>query len=107
MRTFVGGQEAVTGAEFTELALGLFNPVLEGAACASPGIDPDLFFPDVDDRKGIHQAKAFCFSCPVRRDCLASALGRDERFGIFGGKTADERAAQLRSDEHQEEVTAA
>lgn len=31
------------------------------------------------------RAKALCFSCPVRKECLQDALDTSERFGIRGG----------------------
>ncbi len=37
------------------------------------------------------RAKAICASCVVRDRCLEQALGRDERFGIWGGLTDTER----------------
>ena len=42
-------------------------------------------------------AKAICFSCPVRSDCLAHALLNDERHGIWGGMTDVERRQLPRS----------
>jgi hypothetical protein len=36
-------------------------------------------------------ARSFCMDCPVMKDCLVSALQNDERFGIWGGFTAEER----------------
>ena len=33
-----------------------------------------------------------CDGCPVRRECLEYALAADERYGIWGGKTPEERA---------------
>ena len=37
------------------------------------------------------QAVQVCKGCPVRAACLAEALARDERHGVWGGKTEDER----------------
>lgn len=43
-------------------------------------------------------AKALCSPCPVRAECLAYALtferelAAESRFGVFGGKTPEERA---------------
>jgi hypothetical protein len=33
----------------------------------------------------------WCHQCPVQRSCLISALQNDERFGIWGGYTPEER----------------
>jgi WhiB family transcriptional regulator, redox-sensing transcriptional regulator len=63
----------------------------------------DLFFaPDESEtraerRRREAQAKTVCESCPVRVDCLAEALGADERFGIWGGFTERERRTLRRS----------
>jgi WhiB family redox-sensing transcriptional regulator len=38
-----------------------------------------------------------CRGCPVRAECLASALERDERYGLWGGLTPNERAALLKT----------
>lgn len=57
------------------------------ALCAQA--DPELFFPE----KGgsTREAKAVCRNCEVRAQCLAFALERDERFGIYGGMSERER----------------
>lgn len=63
------------------------------AACARPGVDPELFFPDQGERGKVAQAKRICAGCPVRAACLADALAtpatRD--YGIRGGTTREER----------------
>ncbi|GGR68398.1 transcriptional regulator WhiB [Nocardioides luteus] len=59
----------------------------ERALCAQT--DPEAFFPE----KGgsTREAKKVCQTCEVRQDCLESALGNDERFGIWGGLSERER----------------
>lgn len=37
-----------------------------------------------------------CAACPVRAECLAYALGRPDKHGIWGGMTEDERDAERR-----------
>jgi ferredoxin len=32
-------------------------------------VDPDMFFPDRDDKAAIRSAIAVCVSCPVLREC--------------------------------------
>lgn len=76
--------------------------------------DPDRFFPDVDrdesDMDGLteHQrsavrrerrqaVRAFCNGCLVKAECLSYALENDERVGMWGGLTRQERVA-LQSD---------
>lgn len=74
----------------------------EQAVCAST--DPVVFFPD----KGgsARRATSICRTCPVVAPCLEYALeyeaGRHDgadwmaSFGIYGGKTAQQRRAILR-----------
>jgi WhiB family redox-sensing transcriptional regulator len=63
-----------------------------GAVCAE--VDPEIFFPE----KGgsTRDAKRVCMGCDVRVECLEYALERQERFGIFGGKSERERRRILR-----------
>jgi WhiB family redox-sensing transcriptional regulator len=51
----------------------------DGAASLTP-----LFFSEALD--DIARAKAFCAGCVVREDCLASAIGRREPWGVWGGE---------------------
>jgi WhiB family redox-sensing transcriptional regulator len=39
------------------------------------------------------EAKALCFTCPVRTHCLAFAIEHEEAYGVWGGLNADERRA--------------
>lgn len=43
-----------------------------------------------------NRAKAVCFGCSVRTECLADALDNRIEFGIWGGMTERERRALLR-----------
>lgn len=52
------------------------------AACK--GASVDLFFPDRINDSTIRSAEKFCRVCPVRADC--AEYGRDEQFGIWGGR---------------------
>ena len=66
---------------------------MEHAACCTPAVDPELFFPVSDSGSAappIAAAKAVCTQCPVMGDCLAWAL-REEPVGIWGGTTPEER----------------
>lgn len=54
------------------------------------GVDAELFFPATEDEAA--SAKAICDTCPVRLACLAFAIERNERFGVWGGLTEKERA---------------
>jgi WhiB family redox-sensing transcriptional regulator len=46
--------------------------------------DPDLWF--AESPADIERAKAVCATCPVRRECLAGALRRNEPCGVWGGE---------------------
>jgi Transcription factor WhiB. len=83
-------------------------PDLPDAACRER--DPELWFgphvcgAECDGEQGcivgksetgrfrrIRTAKEVCFSCVERDRCLEWALANDQRYGIWGGKTARER----------------
>jgi WhiB family transcriptional regulator, redox-sensing transcriptional regulator len=62
------------------------------AACR--GADPELFFPEGTSSPALRaaaQAKQICAACPVRALCLDWALSRGGGFGIWGGRTEEER----------------
>ena len=46
--------------------------------------DPDLWFAETP--ADLEQAKTLCGSCPVRSECLAGALARQEPWGVWGGE---------------------
>lgn len=46
--------------------------------------DPDLWF--AEDPVELERAKALCADCPIRRECLAAALKRQEPWGVWGGE---------------------
>ncbi|MFJ7067530.1 WhiB family transcriptional regulator [Streptomyces sp. NPDC101115] len=57
------------------------------ALCAQ--VDPGLFFPTKGN--GCPEARRVCLACPVRAECLAEALDRNEPAGMWGGLTTRER----------------
>ena len=64
------------------------------AACRNA--DPELFFPEGAAGPVLEtseQAKRICRICPVRARCLDWALSHGAAFGIWGGRTEDERRA--------------
>lgn len=83
----------------TDLVLELLAaPVLDEkpwaafAACLdAPGM---TFFPQT--KAGAEAALAICAVCPVREDCLSHALATNERFGVWGGTTEQQRREMLR-----------
>ncbi len=46
--------------------------------------DPELFF--AESPADVEAAKAVCVGCPIRLECLASALDRREPWGVWGGE---------------------
>ena len=46
--------------------------------------DPDLWF--AEEPADLERAKTLCGACPLRRQCLASALERAEPWGVWGGE---------------------
>lgn len=72
------------------------RPRYWGHDAACKGYQPaDTFFPKTyggTDVFTVAAAKAVCERCPVRVDCLTHALDCDERDGVWGGFTPDERS---------------
>lgn len=56
--------------------------------------DTELMF----DHERQAEAAAVCRPCPVKRDCLVSALRRREPDGVWGGMTTREREIVLKAD---------
>ena len=74
------------------------RPAWEASAlCAQT--DPDTFFPDKSRHDITKEAKRICngdpkrgiLPCPVKAECLADALEKNEGFGVRGGLTEHER----------------
>lgn len=87
----VGAAEDVTDGALEELVRLGEQPWRTQRRCS--GVSARTFFP----RRGepTEVAKAVCHDCAVRGECLADALERGERAGIWGGYSEDERR-QLR-----------
>ena len=62
------------------------------------GTDPAIWFPPrgISTRE-TEAVKAICADCPVRVDCLATALDDCEKFGFFGGASERERRVMRQS----------
>jgi len=67
------------------------------AAAACRGLDPELFHPDRGMTIQLEEALAVCATCEVREPCLRYALANSERFGVWGGKSAKQRAEMRRA----------
>jgi WhiB family redox-sensing transcriptional regulator len=61
--------------------------------------DPDSFYPEKGGTP--RDTKRICAMCEVTAECLAYALKNDERYGIWGGHTENERR-QLRRQSRYE-----
>ncbi|MDO4791476.1 MAG: WhiB family transcriptional regulator [Buchananella hordeovulneris] len=62
------------------------------AACLN--LDPELFFPVGNTGSAVAQieaAKSVCAQCKVQSTCLDWALSNGQDFGVWGGKSEDER----------------
>ena len=46
--------------------------------------DPELYFAEAP--ADLEHAKSLCQACPVRAECLAGALARQEPWGVWGGE---------------------
>lgn len=46
--------------------------------------DADLWFAEAPAE--LERAKALCGACPIRAECLAGALAREEPWGVWGGE---------------------
>lgn len=52
-------------------------------------VDPELWFPEKSSLAS--DAKKVCKNCPVIDQCLDYALRHNEKHGVWGGKTANQR----------------
>ena len=65
------------------------------AACGGQGFDP--WFPIEEFSEEADVARQICSGCRVRPECLDYALAAGIRHGMWGGLSAQERAALLAS----------
>jgi WhiB family redox-sensing transcriptional regulator len=73
------------------------------AACLDT--DPELFFPlgsSGDAAVQIKLAKAICATCPVRVTCREFAIETRQDYGVWGGKSEEERESIRRSRKRAE-----
>lgn len=83
----------------------------ESSACLET--DPEVFYPQPGDTRGINQAKEICRRCLVRQACLDDALaeegGRsgDGRHGIRGGRGPSGRRNRYEQIRKQQQRAAA
>jgi WhiB family redox-sensing transcriptional regulator len=58
------------------------------------GKETGSFFPDPtvsNMNEQIRKLKSLCAACPVRIDCLSTAIKHNEEFGVWGGYSTRER----------------
>jgi len=72
------------------------------ARAACQGVQSSTFFhPEYERgenrRRRVVEAKAICRCCPVLRMCREHALQGQERYGIWGGLSEEERTDHLRA----------
>lgn len=85
--------EKRTAARRRARAVSPTRPLVDWAAAACAGLDPDLFHPGRGENAT--PAKTVCRACPVQADCLAWALANHEHHGIWGGRSERERRRLL------------
>jgi WhiB family transcriptional regulator, redox-sensing transcriptional regulator len=57
-------------------------------------LDPDLWFSESPAE--LELAKSLCAKCPVRAECLAGAVERQEPWGVWGGEIFERGAVVAR-----------
>jgi WhiB family redox-sensing transcriptional regulator len=66
-------------------------PLLPKAACKE--VDPEIFQPIGETYPDEQLAKEICLGCEERTECLIFSFENNEKFGIWGGLTHQERRA--------------
>lgn len=71
---------------FVERSAGNIAPTSRRPKSALPcrTFDPDLWFSDAPAE--LEVAKSLCVDCPVRAECLAGAVARNEPWGVWGAE---------------------
>jgi WhiB family redox-sensing transcriptional regulator len=57
------------------------------ALCAE--VDPEIFFPEIGGTTT--DVKRICKACDVKAECLEYSLRNNERFGVWGGLSEQDR----------------
>jgi WhiB family transcriptional regulator, redox-sensing transcriptional regulator len=72
--------------------------------------DPELFFPIGSTGPAalqVEAAKAICYVCPVRNDCLEWSLATVQDSGVWGGLSEEERRAVRRARRREATIAVA
>lgn len=75
---------------WNEELIGLEAVTGEGLSLPCYNVDAEIFFSE--DESMVALAKALCAECPVKAQCLAGALSRQEPCGVWGGELFNEGA---------------
>ena len=68
---------------------------IELAACARPGVNPEIFFPEAGAvASRVEAARFVCAGCPVFDQCTFDTKSTGERHGVRAGTTAFQRSAR-------------
>ena len=86
-----------SGWDNTDHVIAIERPEWQVNAACRGVEDPAIFFPSPGDTEALREAKRICGECPVIVPCLEYALGNNERYGIWGGKSTRERLLILRA----------
>ncbi|MFM1757549.1 MAG: hypothetical protein RL193_126 [Actinomycetota bacterium] len=73
---------------WNEQLIGLAEVTGEDLALPCHNADAELFFSEDDQM--VAAAKALCGGCPMKAQCLAGALSRQEPCGVWGGELFSE-----------------
>ena len=73
---------------WNEELIGLESVTGEGLNLPCFNVDAELFFNE--DESSIAMAKELCAECPMKAQCLAGALSRQEPCGVWGGELFNE-----------------
>ena len=67
------------------------------ARAACRGLDVELFYST--EETDVRAAVKVCRSCPVRGQCLATAVSAGEMFGVWGGVAEAQRRRIVRREQ--------
>lgn len=80
---------------FTSAYMALLSEIYKAGSVPCESY-PDIFFPEDVPEPDLRRqltivAKEMCSGCPVKTQCFEYALETDQRHGIWGGTSPDER----------------
>ena len=84
--TVLYGELLIPG--WNEELIGLDEVTGDGLSLPCYTVDAEIFFSE--DEMVIATAKALCASCPMKAQCLAGAISRQEPCGVWGGELFNE-----------------